>query len=87
MRKTEPYETGYEFFLDLVSNYGREEGLRIANSYLDTQAHVYGTKFAETLPDEFKFCQELYQATQENRFRTCSVPATRSVPIIHIVRT
>ena len=68
-------------------SYGREEGMRIAYSYLDTQAYVYGTKFAEKEPEEFTFCQELYQATKENRFRTCSVPATRSVPIVHNIRT
>lgn len=87
MRQTEPYKTGYDFFLDLIVSYGREEGLRIAYSYLDTQAYVYGSKFPEKEPEEYKFCQELYQATQENRFRTCSVPVTRSVPIVHIVRT
>ena len=87
MRQAEPYDTGYDFFQDLISTYGREEGLRIAYSYLDTQAYVYGSKFPEKEPEEYKFCQELYQATQENRFRTCSVPATRSVPIVHIVRT
>ena len=52
------YDTGYEFFKDLCTNYGITEAVRIANSYLDLQIH-------NTDPEEFTFCCELYNAVKQ----------------------
>lgn len=51
------YSTGFEFFKDLVSNYGKNESVKIANSYLDMQIHNKD-------PEEYTFCCELYRAVQ-----------------------
>ena len=51
------YETGFDFFRDLVANYGKEEAVKIANAYLDMQIH-------NSDPDEFTFCCELFRAIQ-----------------------
>lgn len=54
------YETGYDFFSDLVSNYGKEEAVKIGNSYLDLQ-------IKNRDHNEFKFCCELYKAIQTTK--------------------
>lgn len=51
------YESGFDFFRDLVMTYGREEAIGIANRYLDMQ-------IKNTDPEEYQFCCELYQATK-----------------------
>lgn len=51
------YKTGFDFFRDLVSNYGKEEAVKIGNSYLDLPDRTKD-------PEEFKFCCELYKAIQ-----------------------
>ena len=52
------FDTGYDFFRDLLSNYGKEEAIGIANNYLDMQ-------IKNTNHDEFVFCCELYQAIKK----------------------
>ena len=52
------YNTGYEFFKDLCSEYGIEEAVKIANSYLDLPNR-------KNNPDEYSFCCELYNAVQQ----------------------
>ena len=51
------YDTGFDFFCDLVANYGKEEAIKIGNSYLDMQIHNSDS-------DEFTFCCELFRAIQ-----------------------
>ncbi len=51
------YKDGFDFWADLLREYGKEEALRIANSYLDMQIHNTDT-------EEHIFCCELYWATQ-----------------------
>lgn len=53
------YDNGYDFFRDLVRDFGKEQAIAMANDYLDMQIH-------NTDPDEFTFCCELYQATKNN---------------------
>lgn len=52
------YDTGFDFFRDLVISYGKEEAVKLANSYLDMQIKNQD-------PEEFTFCCELYQAVQQ----------------------
>lgn len=52
------YDNGYEFFHDLISGYGYNKALEIANAYLDMQ-------IKNTNKEEFTFCCELYQATKQ----------------------
>lgn len=52
------YDTGYDFFRDLVMSYGREQAVKIANDYLDMQVNNHDK-------DEYLFCCELYRATQQ----------------------
>lgn len=52
------YDTGFEFFKDLVMNYGKEAAVRMSNDYLDMQIN-------NTDPAEFEFCCELYRAVQQ----------------------
>ena len=59
------YETGFDFFMDLQKEYGTMEAVKIANSYLDIQSRVYGSKFREKEPEEFNFCCELFKATRQ----------------------
>jgi len=49
------YNTGFDFWRDLLIKYGRQEARRIANSYLDMQAH-------NDSAEELQFCKELYAA-------------------------
>jgi hypothetical protein len=49
------YETGYDFYRDLASNYGREQAALIAGDYVLMQ-----TGTAD--PEEWKFCLELISA-------------------------
>lgn len=59
------YRDGFDFLRDLICDYGKTEALRVANNYLDMQAHIYGSNFSENEPEEFTFCCELYQATKQ----------------------
>lgn len=52
------YNTGFDFFMDLVIAYGKTEAVKIANEYLDMQIH-------NNNPQEFIFCCELYRAIQQ----------------------
>ena len=52
------YDTGFDFFKDLVCSYGKEQAVKIANSYLDMQ-------ISNKDPQEFIFCCELYRAVQQ----------------------
>ena len=52
------YDTGYDFFKDLIINHGKEEAVKIANSYLDMQIKNKDQQ-------EFMFCCELYKAVQQ----------------------
>lgn len=53
------YSTGIEFFKDLLFNYGSEEAVKIANSYLDLQ-------IKNKDPEEFSFCCDLYNAIKNH---------------------
>lgn len=53
------YDNGYDFFQDLIKDFGKEQAIAMANNYLDMQLH-------NTDPEEFTFCCELYQATKNN---------------------
>ena len=63
----EQYKTGYDFYNDLLSTYGKMQALEIANNYLDTQSIVYGnsTRFYNEDPEEYIFCCELFKATRK----------------------
>lgn len=52
------YDTGFDFFRDLVISYGKEQAIKIANCYLDMQINNKD-------PKEFIFCCELYRAVQQ----------------------
>lgn len=52
------YDNGYDFFKDLLCNYGKEEAIQIAKDYLDL-SNRKGNK------EEFCFCCELYQAMKQ----------------------
>lgn len=52
------YDTGYDFFSDLLVNYGNDMAIEFANSYLDMQ-------IKNKDPEEFTFCCELYKAVQQ----------------------
>ena len=52
------YDTGFDFFKDLACSYGKEQAVKIANSYLDMQ-------ISNKDPQEFIFCCELYRAVQQ----------------------
>ena len=53
------YETGFDFFRDLVKDYGKEMAISLANSYLDMQ-------IKNTDPGEHQFCCELYKAVKDS---------------------
>jgi hypothetical protein len=52
------FDTGYDFFRDLLISYGKDMAVELANSYLDTQ-------IKNKDPEEFAFCCELYKAVQQ----------------------
>ena len=52
------YSTGFDFFKDLIKDYGKEQAIKLANSYLDMQ-------IKNKDPEEFIFCCELYRAVQQ----------------------
>lgn len=52
------YNTGFDFFKDLCIDYGKEEAIKLANSYLDMQ-------IKNKDHGEFQFCCELYKAVQQ----------------------
>lgn len=49
------YDTGYEFYRDMVKQYGKEQAKLTAIIYLDLQIR-------NTDPEELQFCKELYAA-------------------------
>lgn len=53
------YDNGYEFYKDLLQQYGKEQANIIAINYLDLQIH-------NTDPEELQFCKELYQVMKSN---------------------
>ena len=59
------YDSGREFFYDLIVCYGINEGIRIAKDYLDLPARNVN-------PLEMDFCRELYQTmiTYEKQHKT-----------------
>lgn len=52
------FNNGFDFFKFLVTEYGKEEAVKLANNYLDIQIDNKD-------PEEFLFCCELYRATQQ----------------------
>ena len=67
MSKIIGFNNGVEFCKDLFSSYGKEEGTKLANAYLDMQAETnnhWTGKAIENNKEEYTFCCELYQALQ-----------------------
>ena len=57
------YTSGFEFFSDMVSEYGKKKALSLADEYLTMQEdndRKHG-RFKND-PEEFLFCRELWQA-------------------------
>ena len=48
------YETGYDFFRDLLTEYGKEQAIAIAKDYLDLPGRTSNVI-------EYTFCCELYE--------------------------
>lgn len=57
------YTTGYEFFSDMVIQYGKKKALSLADEYLTMQEDDdrKNGRFKSD-PEEFSFCRELWQA-------------------------
>lgn len=55
------FDNGFDFYRDLLATYGKEEAVKIANTYLDCQAE---TKDFSIEKEEYQFCCELYHAMQ-----------------------
>ena len=57
------YTTGYEFFSDMVIQYGKKKALSLADEYLTMQEDDdrKNGRFKSD-PEEFLFCRELWQA-------------------------
>ena len=49
------YDSGREFFYDLLVTFGIEDGIKAAKTYLDLPSR-------QSVPGEMDFCRELYQA-------------------------
>lgn len=47
------YRTGFDFWRDMVQEYGREKAVNLAKGYLDMQ-------IKNGDPEELRFCRELY---------------------------
>ena len=57
------YTTGYEFFSDMVIQYGKKKALSLADEYLTMQeADDRKNGRFKSDPEEFSFCRELWQA-------------------------
>lgn len=57
------YTTGYEFFSDMVSEYGKKKALSLADEYLTMQeADDRKSGLFKRDTEEFQFCRELWQA-------------------------
>lgn len=86
MRNTEPYESGYAFFLDIILSYGREEGLRIAYSYLDTWQQIRRKRTGR-----IQILSRVVPGNTgkpfPNLFRTCYQIRTHYSQYPHLIRT
>ena len=57
------YRTGYEFFSDMVIQYGKKKALSLADEYLTMQeADDRQSGLFKKDPEEFQFCREVWQA-------------------------
>ena len=48
------YDTGYDFFLDMMKTYGKAMAIEMAKNYLDLPGRADN-------PVEYTFCCELYE--------------------------